>query len=88
MASYFVACSAAEDGGHAVHERSRCPPACFTGAGATEYLGDFLDAGQALVVARLRYVNACSCTACERARTPGFLPALLHGGPALTLLRP
>lgn len=80
MASYFVARSSAIGGLPAVHDRSRCPPGSFPPAGA-EYLGDFLDAGQALAVARLRYVNATRCSCCAVQRVPPLpvmrlLPAL------------
>lgn len=72
MDSYFVARAQGKDGCNAVHERSRCPPACFRAPGASEYLGDFLDAGQALLVARLRYVNACACAHCDAPVVPAF----------------
>ena len=63
MASYFVARQALPDGVHAVHDRSRCPPACFPREDATEYLGEFSDFDQAIAVARLRYrhVRGCAC---------------------------
>jgi len=61
MASYFVACEPQADGAHPVHDRDRCPPRCFPRAGATEYLGEFLDGRQALAVARLRYRLAQDC---------------------------
>lgn len=77
MASYFVAYHAAAAADVAVHDRSRCPPQCFLGDATTEYLGEFLDAVQALAVARLRYVHARGCCACEpaRQRVP-LLPAV------------
>ena len=64
MSSYFVASRPLADGAHTVHDRSTCPPGCFPMAGATEYLGEYLDATQALVVARLKYPAArgCGCT--------------------------
>jgi hypothetical protein len=65
MASYFVAQHAAPLADVAVHDRSRCPPACFLRGAATEYLGEFLDASQAVAVARLRYAHARGCPACE-----------------------
>lgn len=65
MASYFVACHALPDGAHAVHDRSRCPPACFPLAQAHEYLGEFSEAAQALAVARLRFAHARGCACCE-----------------------
>ena len=65
MASYFLACHAPAAADVAVHDRTRCPPACFPRDAATEYLGEFLDAGQALAVARLRYAHARSCLAHE-----------------------
>ena len=61
MASYFVAAQALPDGAHAVHDRSRCPPACFPFEHGHEYLGEFGDPAQALAVARLRYPRVCSC---------------------------
>ena len=64
MASYFVANRTQADGGHAVHDRSRCPPGCFPADGASEYLGEFNEPAQALAVARLRYARAHSCTCC------------------------
>jgi hypothetical protein len=63
MASYFVACHPLPDGAHAVHDRSRCPPSCFP-ARATEYLGEFGEAAQAVAVARLRYARARDCACC------------------------
>ncbi len=65
MASYFVACEAQPDGAHAVHDRSRCPPACFPYDAEKEYLGEFDEAGQALAVARLRYAHARGCACCD-----------------------
>ena len=64
MASYFVACHPLPDGGHAVHDRTRCPPSCFSAHG-TEYLGEFSEPSQALAVARLRYATACGCPWCD-----------------------
>jgi hypothetical protein len=61
MASFFVACLPQPDGGHPVHDRSRCPPRCFPREGATEYLGEFLESAQAVAVARLRYAHALGC---------------------------
>lgn len=63
MASYFVAFDAQPDGFHAVHDRSRCPPRCFPAA--TEYLGEFASAAQAVTVARLRYARARGCSCCQ-----------------------
>lgn len=63
MSSYFVARRAQPDGIHAVHDRSRCPPECFTAA--TEYLGEFRETTQAVTVARLRYAHARGCTCCD-----------------------
>mgnify|MGYP001627206840 CR=1 FL=1 len=63
MASYFVARHAVQPGRHAVHDRSRCPPASFP-AVAPEYLGEFIDAQQAVAVARLRYAHAHRCRCC------------------------
>jgi hypothetical protein len=75
MASYFVAPPASHAADAAVHDRSRCPPACFLVPGGTEYLGEFNQPAQAVAVARLRYVHARSCTACEPARAPAARPA-------------
>lgn len=66
MASYFVTRQARADGSHPVHDRSRCPPGRFP-RDASEYLGDFLHAGQALVVARLRFARAVACACCDSA---------------------
>lgn len=65
MASYFVAPPASHAAQAAVHDRSRCPPACFLVQGGTEYLGEFNDITQAVAVARLRYAHARRCSACE-----------------------
>lgn len=70
MASYFVARHAPPHEAHAVHDRSLCPPTCFTVTGATEYLGDFLEAAQALAVARLRYAQVQGCACCEAVALP------------------
>lgn len=64
MASYFVARQAQLDGIHPVHDRSRCPPACFP-ASAIEYLGEFADTTQAVTVARLRYAHVRGCACCD-----------------------
>ena len=61
MASYFVACATQADGRHAVHDPSRCPPACLCAGSRAEYLGEFLDVNQALAVARRRYPRAACC---------------------------
>lgn len=82
MASYFVASRTQPDGGHAVHDRSRCPPGCFPGGGAGEYLGEFNEPAQALAVARVRYACAYSCTCCAELQAP---PAVA-GEPAPALL--
>lgn len=66
MASYFVAREPGADGIHPVHDRSRCPPHCFP-AHASEYLGEFGEAAQAVAVARLRYAHAYGCTCCDPA---------------------
>ena len=77
MASYFVAYHAPLFGEVAVHDRSRCPPDCFLSDATTEYLGEFLDAGQAVAVARMRYAHARGCAACEPVRVRALqLPAL------------
>lgn len=73
MASYFVACNAPAGSGMAVHDRTRCPPACFVLARTAEYLGEFLDAAQAVAVARLRYAHANGCPCTE--------PAAIASGP-------
>jgi hypothetical protein len=77
MASYFVAHHAPPAEQVAVHDRSRCPPHCFLGGATTEYLGEFLDAGQAVAVARLRYAHARGCAECEPVRhRVAVLPAV------------
>ena len=70
MSSYFVASRPLVDGVHTVHHRSTCPPGCFPAEGAAEYLGEFLDATQALVVARLKYPAARGCPCTEHAPLP------------------
>jgi hypothetical protein len=64
MASYFVAAQPQADGTHAVHDRGRCPPGCFPGPDGVEYLGEFIEPGQALAVARLRFPAVCGCDCC------------------------
>ncbi|HET8745988.1 MAG TPA: hypothetical protein VFM98_10305 [Ramlibacter sp.] len=77
MASYFVAYDASPVGEVAVHDRTRCPPGCFLGEALTEYLGEFLEATQAVAVARLRYGHARGCPACEPARVrASVLPSI------------
>lgn len=71
MSSYFVANAA--HGEIAVHDRSRCPPGAFRAEADAEYLGEFMDAAQAIAVARLRYAHARGCPCCQSADTP--LPA-------------
>ena len=65
MASYFVTGHAQADGAHAVHDRALCPPACFPYGDTPEYLGEFTEAGQAIAVARLRYLHVRRCACCE-----------------------
>jgi hypothetical protein len=74
MASYFIATHAQPFGEVAVHDRNRCPPDCFLRDGTTEYLGEFLDANQAVAVARLRYAHARGCPQCEAVRARATLP--------------
>lgn len=81
MASYFVAMQALVDGAHAVHERNCCPPGAFPHDDA-EYLGDFLDARQALAVARVRYVHVAPCACCAHLHLP-----VLRESHALSSLR-
>jgi hypothetical protein len=71
MPSFFVACDG--DGEPAVHDRSRCPPACFPLGASIEYLGEFVEAAQALAVARLCYRHARRCM--HEAPTPVRVPA-------------
>jgi len=80
MASYFVASRARPDGIHPVHDRSRCPPEAFQRQGH-EYLGEFLSASQALIVARLVYAGAGACPCCDPAG------AALHAASPLASLR-
>ena len=80
MASYFVASHAQGDSAHAVHDRSRCPPASFPREGA-EYLGEFLDPSQALAVARLRYPHVQPCACC----VPALVAAVIDRLSLLTL---
>ena len=70
MASFFVAMQAPGGAAHAVHDRSRCAPDAFPCQ--AEYLGEFFDAGQAVAVARLRYLRVCLCPCCvpPRAQAP------------------
>lgn len=72
MASYFVAHPASR-GVPAVHDRTRCPPGAFPQDGA-EYLGEFIDAAQALAVARLRYPQAARCSCCTPAPVAALRP--------------
>ena len=78
MASYFVA-RHARPGAGAVHDRGCCPPGVFP-LDEAEYLGEFLDVGQALAVARLRYPQVGPCACCGgkaasavSAESPGLL---------------
>lgn len=75
MASYFVAHRASLDGIHAVHDRTRCPPACFP-RDATEYLGEYRSASQAVTVARLVYATASACACCDPLRLSALPPAM------------
>ena len=83
MPSYFVDGEDAADGVHAVHDRSACPPSCFPRDRAAEYLGEFIEAAQAVAVARLRYAHVAGCSCCERQQAIDA-PAI----PALTPSRP
>lgn len=62
MTSFFVGSAENADSAPAVHDRSRCPAACFGHAGGGEYLGEYDDEAQALAIARLRYGGICHCT--------------------------
>lgn len=75
MASYFVASAAGFDGIHPVHDRGRCPPACFP-RGATEYLGEYGTPAQALAVARLVYATASACACCDPLRLSALHPSV------------
>jgi hypothetical protein len=79
MSSYFVALHAPHAAEVTVHDRSRCPPACFLPDGATEYVGEFNDARQAVAVARLRYAHAGGCPECEPAHV--FVPLVAAAQP-------
>lgn len=63
MSSYFVANAA--HGEIAVHDRNRCQPGTFRFDATAEYLGEFLEAAQAIAVARLRYAHARGCPCCD-----------------------
>jgi hypothetical protein len=65
MTSYFVAAHAPPRSGIAVHDRSLCRPGCFVTDTRPEYLGEFLELAQAVVVARLVYPHARGCARCE-----------------------
>ena len=67
MPSYFIDRRARADGTHVVHDRFKCPADCFPPAREAEYLGELLDAFQALALARLNYprVNGCLWCATE-----------------------
>jgi hypothetical protein len=86
MASYFVACHA-NDGFHAVHDRSRCPPGGFPVGDAAEYLGEFEHPAQALAVARLRYAPARGCSCCASETSVAALAASRIQALARTPLR-
>jgi hypothetical protein len=75
MASYFVASVPSPDGAHAIHDRSRCPPASFPRDEAIEYLGEFLHPAQAMAVARLRYARVRGCACCAPAEAPAVRAA-------------
>ena len=70
MASYFVASSGFPETAPSVHDRDRCPPGSFPREQA-EYLGEFLEVGQALAVARLRFPQAAPCACCAGATIGG-----------------
>lgn len=83
MPSFFIDRRAQRNGDHLVHERSKCPPHSFPAASDAEYLGELLDADQAVTLARLKYahVNGCLYCATELHTLPAELvpaPAGLH----------
>ena len=80
MASYFIAAQPQADGTHAVHDRGRCPPGRFPGPDGVEYLGEFIEPGQALAVARLRFAAVRGCACCVPQATPLASPR--HAAPA------
>jgi AhpD family alkylhydroperoxidase len=84
MGSYFVDLRPHANGAHLVHDRTRCPPDCFPAPVHAEYLGELLDGGQAVVLARVRYANVNGCLWCTteahelEAHAAGAWPAA-HG---------
>lgn len=64
MGSYFVDRRAQPTGEHQIHDRDVCPPASFPPKGEAEYLGEFQECAQAMVVARLRYQRVAPCPWC------------------------
>jgi hypothetical protein len=64
MPSFFVDRRAQPDGAHMVHARDACPPASFPRPHDAQYLGELLDAQQALVLARVIYARVAGCIRC------------------------
>ena len=64
MPSFFVDRRAQPDGAHMVHARDACPPASFPCPRDAHYLGELLDAQQALVLARVIYGRVGGCIRC------------------------
>ncbi|MDB5749883.1 MAG: hypothetical protein JWP65_304 [Ramlibacter sp.] len=88
MASYFVDERARANGVHPVHDRNRCPPSCFAPERQPQYLGDFIDAAQAMCVARLRYRHAHGCSCCSNQALPPQRGAMPRLPPGLVQQRP
>lgn len=68
MPSFYIERRAQADGSHVVHASNRCLPHCLPAAGGAEYLGELLDAQQALLLARLNYRHVQGCACCDYAR--------------------
>jgi hypothetical protein len=68
MPSYYIDRRAQADGSHVVHARDGRQAGCFAASDSSEYLGELLDAGQALALARLNYARVRGCACCDYAR--------------------
>ncbi|NML43462.1 hypothetical protein HHL11_06835 [Ramlibacter sp. G-1-2-2] len=67
MPSFYIDRRAQADGSHVVHARNSCPPERFPSGEAAEYLGELLDARQAMALGRLMYGHVQGCPCCDYA---------------------
>jgi hypothetical protein len=80
MPSFFIDLRSQATGETVLHERSKCRPDRFPPPRDAEYLGELLDEGQALSLARLVFPHVKACPCCTpAAQQPTAVQAALFG---------